>query len=202
MNPETELEPGAAGLMVAYASRRSRLTLFAVILALPQSLALIVLGLPAVVLIVLAWFALLISARWPPSAFEFLGGFLRFATRHYAYVSLLTDRYPPWRLADVSEYPIRLLIGSPQQRYSRVKAGLRIFYVLPAYFGAVAGGALVQLVMFATWITILVKGRQPKELFEVQRLGLGWVVQFGLLENLLTENYDWALEATPTASTH
>ena len=49
---------------------------------------------------IIAWFAILFTGRFPRGMFEFVEGVLRWTTRVMAYAFVLvTDRYPPFRLA-------------------------------------------------------------------------------------------------------
>ncbi len=49
-------------------------------------------------LVVVAGFFLLVTGRYPEPLFEFLVGFSRWAYRVAAYIGLMTDVYPPFRL--------------------------------------------------------------------------------------------------------
>jgi hypothetical protein len=70
------------------------------LLALPHYLTLIVLNLVALVAAVVAWFAILITGRYPRSLFDFVVGVLRWNNRVIAYAFILTtDQYPPFRLS-------------------------------------------------------------------------------------------------------
>jgi hypothetical protein len=68
-------------------------------LAIPHYVVLVFLWLAAIVCIVVAWFAILFTGRYPRGIFDFLVGVGRWTTRvtGYAFV-LVTDQYPPFRL--------------------------------------------------------------------------------------------------------
>src|SRR5919198_6701271 len=70
------------------------------LLAIPHYLVLIFLWLAAIVCVILAWFAILFTGRYPRGLFDFLVGVGRWANRVTAYAFLLvTDQYPPFRLS-------------------------------------------------------------------------------------------------------
>ena len=70
------------------------------LLAIPHYIVLIVLALFAVIAVIVAWFAILITGRYPRGLFDFVVGVMRWALRVQAYAFLLvTDRYPPFRLS-------------------------------------------------------------------------------------------------------
>jgi membrane protein YdbS with pleckstrin-like domain len=69
------------------------------LLALPHFLVLAVLWLAAIVAVVVAWFAILLTGRYPRPLFDFVVGVGRWSLRVSAYALLLvTDRYPPFSL--------------------------------------------------------------------------------------------------------
>jgi Domain of unknown function (DUF4389) len=70
------------------------------LLALPHYLVLALLGVAVVVAVVVAWFAILVTGRYPRGLFDFVVGAMRWGLRVAGYaVFLVTDRYPPFRLA-------------------------------------------------------------------------------------------------------
>ncbi len=70
------------------------------LLAIPHYVALIFLGIAAFVVVIIAWFAILFTGRYPRSLFDFVVGVLRWGNRvtGYAFV-LITDQYPPFSLS-------------------------------------------------------------------------------------------------------
>jgi hypothetical protein len=69
------------------------------LLAIPHFLILIVLSLAAFFAVVIAWFAILFTGRYPRGLFTFVVAVARWWLRVEAYAILLvTDRYPPFSL--------------------------------------------------------------------------------------------------------
>ncbi len=69
-------------------------------LAIPHYIVLFFLQLGALVLVIVAWFAILFTGRYPSAMFSFVEGVFRWHNRVVAYAfTLVTDRYPPFRLA-------------------------------------------------------------------------------------------------------
>ena len=71
------------------------------ILVIPHIIVLLFIFIAVVFCSVFAWFAVLLTGRYPKGVFDFVEGFLRWSLRVNAYVFLLTtDEYPPFRLRE------------------------------------------------------------------------------------------------------
>jgi len=71
------------------------------LLAIPHCIILWFLWIAAIVCVVIAWFAILFTGRYPRGLFDFVVGVYRWSLRVGAYALLLTtDRYPPFALND------------------------------------------------------------------------------------------------------
>jgi Domain of unknown function (DUF4389) len=69
------------------------------LLVIPHLLVLVVLAIGALVAVVIAWFAILFTGRYPRGLFDYVVGVNRWGLRVQAYAFLLlTDRYPPFSL--------------------------------------------------------------------------------------------------------
>ena len=85
---------------VEHPERLSRLLIFVKwLLAIPHYIVLLFLLIGAAVASLIGFFAVLITGRWPDGLRDFIVGVHRWAYRVQAYVYLLTDVYPPFRLA-------------------------------------------------------------------------------------------------------
>jgi hypothetical protein len=68
-------------------------------LAIPHYVVLLFLWIAAIVVVVIAWFAILFTGRYPPGMFDFVVGVMRWHNRVVGYAFVLaTDRYPPFSL--------------------------------------------------------------------------------------------------------
>jgi hypothetical protein len=69
------------------------------LLAVPHYIVLFLLATAAVAAVIVAWFTILFTGRYPRGVFDFVEGVLRWGLRVEAYAFLLiTDRYPPFSL--------------------------------------------------------------------------------------------------------
>jgi hypothetical protein len=69
-------------------------------LAIPHFVVLLFLGIASIFAVIIAWFAILFTGRYPRGIFHFVEGVMRWGLRVQAYALLLvTDDYPPFRLA-------------------------------------------------------------------------------------------------------
>lgn len=112
-------------------------------LAIPHYVALIGLGVAAVVVTVIAWFAILFTGRYPRRLFNFTVGVLRWNWRvsFYTYSALATDQYPPFTLAR-TDYPADFEVEYPAQLSRGLVLIKTWLLAIPHYLilGALIGG--------------------------------------------------------------
>jgi hypothetical protein len=69
-------------------------------LAIPHYVVLFFLDIAVIVVVIVAWFAILFTGRYPRGIFDFVEGVIRWHNRVIAYAFvLITDQYPPFSLA-------------------------------------------------------------------------------------------------------
>ena len=181
-------------ILVAFAepAEQNRLTvLVRIILAIPHLIVLWALGIAAQVVVIICWFAALFMGRLPASLGEFLVGYLRWASRFYGYLFLLTDKYPPFELGD-AEYPVRVLVRPG--RLNRLAVFFRLILAIPAYIlAALVLYGMETVVMFVTWLIVLIAGHMPRPLHEAIAAGTRYHIRFYGYLFLLTGTYPWGL---------
>jgi len=85
---------------IEYPERLSRLLIFVKwLLLIPHLIVILFLGIVYMITLVIAWFAILFTGRYPKGMFDFAVGLLRWGARINAYYMLMRDDYPPFSLA-------------------------------------------------------------------------------------------------------
>lgn len=126
--------------------------------------------------------------RYPRWWFDFQRELARFGGRVFAYLVLLTDRYP----STVDEQAVHLEIDFPDVKrdLNRWLPLVKWLLALPHYIVLVFLGLLAVLAVVAAWVFILLTGRYPRALFDFV-VGVGrWVLRVGAYAFLLvTDRY-------------
>src|SRR5215471_15595732 len=183
------------------------------LLAIPHYIVLFFLWIAFAVVTIIAFFAILFTARYPRSLFDFNLGVMRWSWRvgYYTYSALGTDRYPPFSLGEEPDYPATLDVAYPE----RLSRGLVLvkwwLLAIPQYaiVAVFAGGAtysangtsadtwqsdafyggLIGLLVFFAGVALLFAGRYPRGLYDLV-VGMNrWVVRVFAYASLMTDVY-------------
>lgn len=176
------------------------------LLAIPHFIVLAFLWPAFLVLTAIAFFAILVTGRYPRSIFDFNLGVLRWTWRvgFYSVSALGTDRYPPFSLGPEPDYPATLDVPYPD-RLSRglvlVKSWLLAIphlIVVALFTGSVAWGwtgravqwpGLIGILSLVAGVILLFRGRYPRDLFDLV-VGLNrWVYRVAAYVALMRDEY-------------
>jgi Domain of unknown function (DUF4389) len=173
-----------------YVERRNRLTaFFRLLLVIPVAIVLYVIGIIASLAIVIAWFAIVITGRYPQGLYQFVAGYNRQLARVTAYAVLLADPYPQWGTADDPSYPVRMSFAGPLERYSRAKTFFRLILAIPIVILRYVTNLLLEIGGVAAWFVIVITGKLPRGLFDVMVLANSYTARSDAYLFLLTETY-------------
>jgi len=98
----TGQDPGGdpATVSIQPAAKLSRLLIFVKwLLLIPQFIVLLFLGIALYVVLIIGFFAVLFTGKWPEGLRNYVIGMMRWSSRIYAYMYLMTDVYPPFSLS-------------------------------------------------------------------------------------------------------
>ncbi len=184
------LPPNTTTFAVAYTERRSRLTtFFRWLLAIPHMIVLWFYGLFAGIAVIIAWFAIVITARYPQGLYDFVAGYHRYYGRFSGYFWLLSDPYPPFSGSEEHEYPAVLAIGPRMEKYSRLLTFFRLILMIPVWIIVYVLGIVASVLVFFAWIVIVILGRMPQGLQNVIEYCLSYTLRSGVYASLLTEAF-------------
>jgi hypothetical protein len=182
------------------------------LLAIPHYIVLAFLWLTLLVLTVVVFFAILFTGRYPQGIFAFNVGVLRWTWRvaFYSYGALGTDRYPPFTLDDVADYPARLEVAYPAQLSRGLVLVKWWLLAIPHYIvvGIFLGGGsyaasrvdewawslgfetgLIGVLVLFAGVALLFTTRYPRGLFDFV-LGLDrWVARVAAYMLLMRDEY-------------
>ncbi|MFB7665482.1 DUF4389 domain-containing protein [Kitasatospora sp. NPDC056138] len=168
--------------------RQRRLTvLLRLLLLVPQFVVVFLLGIVALLMVVIGWFAALVLGRLPDPVHEFLAGYLGYSTRVNASAMLLVDRYPPFTLEAPPDYPVQLELRAGP--LNRLAVFFRLLLMIPAAVVSSLVTAGWYSLAFFFWLLVLLLGRMPRPLFEATAATLRYGMRVHAYGLLLTPAY-------------
>jgi len=178
------------------------------LLAIPHLIILAFLWIAFVVVWVIAFFAILFTGKYPRGLFDFNVGVLRWSWRvgFYSYEANGTDKYPPFTLESVDDYPADLQVEYPEKLSNGLVLVKWWLLAIPHLivvsifmggsgwiwgnwlWGGESAGLVVILVIIAA-IVLLFTGKYPKELFKLV-VGMNrWSYRVAAYVALMTDKY-------------
>jgi hypothetical protein len=162
---------------------------------IPHGFMLALYGIALYFVIIIAWFAVLFTGKYPEGMFRFVEGYYRWYLRVMSYMMFMTDQYPPftqdanppnYNAVEFSvEYPdslsrglllLRLLFG---YFYVLIPHGIMLaFYGIGVYF-----------VIIIAWFAVLFTGKYPEGMFRFVEKYFRWWLRVGAYMSFMTDQY-------------
>ncbi len=147
------------------------------ILVIPHLIVLVFLAIGMAISVIISFFAILFTGKYPRGLFDFNVGVMRWGWRigFYSYEALGTDKYPPFSLDKDDSYPADLDVAYPEKLNNLlvlVKWILSIPHLIILSFlqgGSWSGmryGGLQTILVLISAIVNLFTGKYPKDLFK------------------------------------
>jgi hypothetical protein len=186
--------PGGADYPVQVDAQRQEqyhrlLPLVKWLLAFPHYVVLIVLAIGVFFAKIYAFFAVIITGRYPEGVFNYVTGVFRWGWRVSSYVYLLNDRYPPFSLDDHPDYPAQLEIAYPADGVNRWRPLVHWLLIIP--YAIVAGllQSLAGIVAFIGVFVILFTKNLPEGMFKLILNPFRWQVRSGAYSLFMVTKY-------------
>ncbi len=169
------------------------------LLAIPHYIILAFLWIAFIIVWIIAFFAILFTGKYPKGLFDFNVGVLRWSWRvgFYSYQALATDKYPPFTLESVDDYPADLEVVYPE----RLSQGLVLvkwwllaiphLIIVGLFRGghSESGGGLVFILTIIAAIILLFTGKYPEDIFKFV-IGMNrWSYRVYAYMSLMTDEY-------------
>jgi hypothetical protein len=174
---------------VQYPERLSRWKIFVKwLLAIPHLIIVYLLSIVLNVMVLIAFFAILFTRKWPRGMFDFAVQIQRWTWNVYAYVFLLRDEYPPFS-GDAGEYPLTYEVEY-REDLSRWMIFVNWLLAIPHFIVlsvlVIAAGVVGVIAFFA----ILFTGRYPRGMFDFFVGTVRWYQRaYGYAFLLFTDRY-------------
>lgn len=173
---------------VEYPENLSRLLIFVKwLLAIPHFIVLYLLGLIAELFLLIAFFAILFTRKFPRGLFDFVVNVYRWNANVVAYAGLLRDEYPPFSW-DSGRYPVTYEVDYPEELnrwMPLVKWLLAIPHIIALFF--------VYIVALLFWViaffAILITGKFPRGMFDFIVGTLRWQYRVSAYVYFLRDEY-------------
>jgi hypothetical protein len=158
------------------------------LLLIPHWFVLAFIWIGAVFALIYAWFAVLITGKFPKGVHGFLTGTWRWTMRATAYGMLMTDSYPPFSFDPDENYPARLDIAYTEE-IARWRPLVHWLLVFPYALIASVLMNLAYIVSFLAFFTILFTKKFPQGLFEFNVVAYRWQNRSSVYSVFMTEKY-------------
>ncbi len=145
-------------------------------------------SIPVSAVMLVAFWAILFTGKYPRSMWEYVTRYFRFNTNLNAYFMLLTDAYPPFNGKAETPYPIKTTFAYPE-RMSRLALLFRWLIMFPHYFYVMIYSIGYLAIAFLNFWAVLFMGKIPEGFFSFLKRYFIYSYRLNAYMYVLTDEY-------------
>jgi hypothetical protein len=178
------------GLEVDGPQPQNRLSvLLRILYVIPQVIVMYFITLAAGIVGFVAWLMILFTGKYPGGMANFSVGALRWSLRVNGYMFLLTDKYPPFSLDAMADYPVRFDGTVAVEGRNRLTCFFRYFMIIPHIIVLALVLVAAEVCLLISWFVALFTGSVPPGLHTFLAGTLRWASRVNAYYLLLTDEY-------------
>ena len=160
---------------------------------IPHGIILYFYGIVTFVIYFIAAASILFTGKYPRRLFDIVVGYHRWSSRLVAYLSLMTDRYPPFSASHDPNHPVLVYVEYPEslsRRHMLLKFFLGWVYAgIPHGILLLLYGIAVYVVWFISFWVILFTGSYPEGMFRFVEAYSRWDLRLNIYLGLMSDQY-------------
>jgi len=161
---------------------------------IPHFIALVFLGLAAMLLTLFTWIPVLLTGRYPGWGYAVVGGYLRWGVRVATWLYLLSGTYPSFSGSETEGQHVRVDIDQdrPIGRFWGIPIlgiAIRAIILIPHFLVLWLLGILAGFLIWFAWLPVLINGRQAEIVYTIVGGYLRWLTRVGAYLFLLSGPY-------------
>jgi Domain of unknown function (DUF4389) len=158
------------------------------ILVIPHLLILWALGAVTSIIVIIAFFAILFTKKFPQGLFEFVANYFRWSLNVAMYYSLMRDEYPPFTWEPGQYPPVTLEVEYPQE-LNRWLPLIKWLLIIPHFLVLLVLGIAASVVWIIAFFVILFTKRYPRGLFDFVAGFFRWAYRVNVYYYLMRDEY-------------
>jgi hypothetical protein len=136
-------------------------------LLIPHAIVLFFVGIGVLFAWIAAWFAILITGKYPRGIFDFIAGSVHWSNRYTGFQYWFTEQYPPFSLEAEPDYPVRTRIDYPPDgKIARWRVLVQGLLAIPHFIVIMFLFIAELVVQIIAFFSILFTRQWPRSMFD------------------------------------
>ena len=140
--------------------------------------------------LIISFFAILFTGKYPKALFNYNVGVMRWGFRvgFYSYVGLGTDKYPPFTLKSVDDYPADIEVAYPE-KLSHLLILVKMILLVPHFIAVSILSSLMEALVSFIAIILLFTGKYNQNMFTLLKGIYNWYFRVMAYCLMMTDEY-------------